>query len=335
MIKLQSLSKVYENNGLKINALNNVSLHVKSGDIFGVIGLSGAGKSTLIRIVNYLEKPTEGIVKVDGKELGKLTIKQLRLLRKDIGMIFQHFNLLQSKTIYQNIAIPLILNKEKKGAIRDRVLELLAFVGLEDKAKNYPNELSGGQKQRVGIARALATNPSVLLCDEATSALDPQTTESILQLLKKINREYNITILMITHEMDIIKEICNRVAVMEAGEIVEYGDVTKVFNSPQHDTTKRFIQRRSSEVIPASIREEIVANKKGRIVMLSFSEKTNDMLNKLIKNEHISVDFLYSFVNDYDARSHYMLIRLKGEDTSVHKALGQLEDERLLIEEVV
>src|SRR5690625_188532 len=198
MIELQNLSKIYENNGLKINALNNVNLHVEAGDIFGVIGLSGAGKSTLVRTVNYLEKPTEGTVKVDGKELGTLSVKQLRSLRKNIGMIFQHFNLLQSKTIYQNIAIPLILNKEKKGAIKDRVMELLSFVGLEDKAKNYPNELSGGQKQRVGIARALATNPSVLLCEEATSALEPQTTESILQLLKKINREYNITILMIT-----------------------------------------------------------------------------------------------------------------------------------------
>lgn len=335
MIELQNLSKIYENNGLKINALNNVNLHVEAGDIFGVIGLSGAGKSTLIRTVNYLEKPTEGTVKVDGKELGTLSVKQLRSLRKNIGMIFQHFNLLQSKTIYQNIAIPLILNKEKKGAIKDRVMELLSFVGLEDKAKNYPNELSGGQKQRVGIARALATNPSVLLCDEATSALDPQTTESILQLLKKINREYNITILMITHEMDIIKEICNRVAVMEAGEIVEYGDVTKVFNQPQHETTKRFIQRKSSEVIPASVREEMVANKNGRIVKVNFTEETNDMLNELIKNEDILIDFLYTAVNDYDASSHYLLIRVKGEDVSVDRALTQLANRRLLIEEVV
>lgn len=334
MIVLQNISKVYENKGLKINALNNVTLNIEAGDIFGVIGLSGAGKSTLIRIVNYLERPTQGIVKVDGKNLGKLSIKQLRLLRKNIGMIFQHFNLLQSKTIYQNIAIPLILNKEKKTVINDRVMELLAFVGLEDKAENYPNELSGGQKQRVGIARALATNPSVLLCDEATSALDPQTTESILQLLKRINDEYNITILMITHEMDIIKEICNRVAVMEAGEIVEYGDVAEVFSNPQHDTTKRFIQRKSNEIIPASVWEKMATNKEGRIIKVNFCEKTNDMLNQLIRNENVSIDFLYSSVND-NCEDNYLLIQLRGEVTSVNEALVRLKNEQLLIEEVV
>lgn len=335
MIVLQSLSKVYENNGLKINALHDVNLHVEAGDIFGVIGLSGAGKSTLIRTVNYLEKPTEGTVKVGGKELGRLSVKQLRLLCKNIGMIFQHFNLLQSKTIYQNVAIPLVLNKEKKDTIRKRVMELLTFVGLADKAKNYPNELSGGQKQRVGIARALATNPSVLLCDEATSALDPQTTESILQLLKKINREYNITILMITHEMDIIKEICNRVAVMEEGEIVEYGEVTEVFGNPQHETTKRFIQRKSNDIIPINIREEIVANKKGRIAKINLTETTNDVLNDLIKNENVAIDFLYSTMNESDGRSHYMLIRLRGEGFFVQKAFTRLKDEHLLIEEVI
>jgi len=242
VITLNNVTKVYKNNGLNITALNDVNLHVQKGEIFGVIGLSGAGKSTLIRTVNFLEKPTKGDVIVAEKSLKKLNVKELRSIRKNIGMIFQHFNLLQSKTIFQNIALPLILNKEKKHVIENRVMELLDFVGLQDKAYSYPNELSGGQKQRIGIARALATNPSVLLCDEATSALDPQTTESILHLLKKINEQYDITILMITHEMDIIKKVCHRVAVMEDGRIVEYGDVKDVFTKPQHETTKRFIR---------------------------------------------------------------------------------------------
>ena len=336
MITLQNLSKVYDSNGLQINALRDVNLNVKTGDIFGVIGLSGAGKSTLIRTVNYLEKPTAGDVIVDGKNLSDLSIKQLRSLRKNIGMIFQHFNLLKSKTIFQNIAIPLILNKEKKSKINDRVMELLAFVGLEDKAKSYPNELSGGQKQRVGIARALATNPSVLLCDEATSALDPQTTDSILQLLKKINDEYHITILMITHEMNIIQEICNRVAVMEAGEVVEYGDVKEVFGNPQHETTKRFLRRKTNDDIPESIRETVANLEEGKVVKVSFTEKTNNLLNHLIKTANVTIDFLYSSMKeDNQYESNYLLIQLKGEEEAVHQAFLQLKHERILLEEVV
>lgn len=194
MIELKNIQKIFNKKGVKVEALKGVNLQVDKGDIFGVIGFSGAGKSTLIRMVNYLEQPTSGEVIVDNKNLGKLTTKELREVRKQIGMIFQHFNLLESKNVFENIAIPLVLNHRTKDEIESRVNELLEFVGLEDKAKAYPSELSGGQKQRIGIARALATNPLILLCDEATSALDPQTTGSILQLLKKINREYNITI---------------------------------------------------------------------------------------------------------------------------------------------
>ena len=207
MIELRNVHKTFIRKEVKIEALKSISLKVDKGDIFGVIGYSGAGKSTLIRLVNYLERPTEGQVLVDGHDLGAYSDKELRAAKKNIGMIFQHFNLLESKKVFDNVAIPLVLLKKSKAEIRKRVEELLAFVGLSDKAGSYPSELSGGQKQRVGIARALASNPSILLCDEATSALDPQTTSSILQLLKRINAEYNITIMIITHEMSVIQEI--------------------------------------------------------------------------------------------------------------------------------
>src|SRR5699024_2487255 len=228
LIELKNISKIYKRNNTETQALKDINLHINKGDIFGVIGFSGAGKSTLIRLVNYLEKPTKGKVIINNHDLNHYPVRQLRKLRKDIGMIYQHFNLLNSKTIYQNIAIPLVLEKENKKIIQKRVIELLEFVGLEDKVDSYPNELSGGQKQRIGIARALATNPSILLCDEITSALDPNTTDSILKLLQKINETYNITIMIITHEMNIIQKICNRVAVMEDGKVIEEGTVLDV-----------------------------------------------------------------------------------------------------------
>lgn len=218
MIELRNVSKTYVRKGLSIEALKNINIKVDKGDIFGFIGFSGAGKSTLIRLVNRLEKVTSGEVLVEGEQLNTYSTSGLRKVRKKIGMIFQHFNLLESKTVFDNIAIPLVLLKRNKREIEGRVKELLAFIGLSDKANSYPSELSGGQKQRVGIARALASNPSILLCDEATSALDPQTTQSILDLLRKINKEYKITILIITHEMSVIQRICNKVAVMEKGK---------------------------------------------------------------------------------------------------------------------
>jgi len=199
MIEFQNLKKVYESGGQQVAALNGIDLKINKGEIFGVIGFSGAGKSSLVRCVNLLERPTSGSVIVDGHNLTSMSVKEVREIKKNIGMVFQHFNLLNSKTVYANVAMPLTLAKVPKDGIKKRVQELLEFVGLADKADYYPDQLSGGQKQRIGIARALATQPSILLCDEATSALDPQTTSSILQLLKKINKEYNITILIITH----------------------------------------------------------------------------------------------------------------------------------------
>ena len=231
-IEIKNLSKSFIDKDTKVEALRDINLTVEKGDIFGIIGMSGAGKSTLIRCINYLEKPTSGQVIIEGKELGQLNEKELRTKRQDIAMIFQHFNLLQQKNVIDNIIFPLSLQGVKKKEAREKAFELLAKVGLEDKAKSYPSQLSGGQQQRVAIARALAGNPSILLCDEATSALDPQTTASILSLLKEINEEYGITIVLITHQMSVVKAICNKVAVLEEGQLVESGRLDEV-NLPE------------------------------------------------------------------------------------------------------
>lgn len=241
MIKLEHLQKVF-NEG-KVKALNDVSVEIEQGDIFGIIGYSGAGKSTLIRCINGLEKPDSGRVEVMGQEISHLSEKELMSVRKNIGMIFQHFNLMNSKNIFDNIAFPLKYTKLNKIEKEKRVKELLVLVGLEDKAKAYPSQLSGGQKQRVAIARALATQPKILLCDEATSALDPQTTRSILELLKEINKQLGITIVLITHQMEVIKEICSKVAVMEKGKVLETGSLVDVFGSPKSHITREFISK--------------------------------------------------------------------------------------------
>ena len=222
--------------------MNNVSLHVPAGQIYGVIGASGAGKSTLIRCVNLLERPTEGSVLVDGQELTTLSESELTKARRQIGMIFQHFNLLSSRTVFGNVALPLELDNTPKDEIKRRVTELLSLVGLGDKHDSYPSNLSGGQKQRVAIARALASNPKVLLCDEATSALDPATTRSILELLKDINRRLGLTILLITHEMDVVKRICDCVAVISNGELIAQDTVSEVFSHPKTPLAQKFIQ---------------------------------------------------------------------------------------------
>ena len=241
MIKVEHANKTFSGKYGKVHALQDVSIHVEKGDIYGIIGFSGAGKSTLIRLVNGLETLDSGTVTVHGEELGSLKKPQLRKLRRKIGMVFQQFNLLESKTVYHNIALPLILEKVPKAEIDKKVKEVLQFVELEDKKDVYVSQLSGGQKQRVGIARALTTTPDILLCDEATSALDPQTTEAILKLLKKINREMGVTILLITHQMQVVQMICNKVAVMEKGQVVEAGSVLDVFGKPQAPVTKRFV----------------------------------------------------------------------------------------------
>ncbi|MFJ6208647.1 methionine ABC transporter ATP-binding protein [Lysinibacillus sp. NPDC092081] len=254
MIVFKYIVKEFYQKKKKIIALNDVSLEVHKGDIFGIIGYSGAGKSTLIRMVNGLENPTSGQIIVDGKDIQTLSPKEKIVNKKKISMIFQHFNLLESKIVFDNVALPLKLRNESKEQIDRKVKEMLSFVGLEDKVKNYPNQLSGGQKQRVGIARALVTNPEILLCDEATSALDPKTTKSILALLKRINEQFNITILLITHEMEVIRDLCNKVAVMENGQLVETGNVIQVFGQPNEPTTKDFVET----VIPNKIPKDLL-----------------------------------------------------------------------------
>lgn len=269
MIEFHNVHKTYRVAGKEIPALHPTNLRVENGQVFGLIGHSGAGKSTLLRLINRLEQPSGGQINVDGEEVTALDANGLRRFRQQVGMIFQHFNLLASKTVADNVALPLTLAGElSRKAIDQRVAELLARVGLSDHAKKYPAQLSGGQKQRVGIARALATKPKILLCDEATSALDPQTTASVLQLLTEINRELKLTIVLITHEMDVIRRVCDQVAVMDAGVIVEQGSVADVFLHPKHPTTKRFVQE--ADQVDESEQRDDFAHVPGRIVRLTF-----------------------------------------------------------------
>lgn len=339
MIQLQKVRKIFNRKDITVEALKNVNLNVEKGDIFGVIGFSGAGKSTLIRLVNYLERPTSGKVIVADKDLGSLSTKELRELRKQIGMIFQHFNLLNSKTVFDNVAIPLKLNNIPKAEIDRRVQELLQYVGLENKSCSYPDELSGGQKQRVGIARALATNPLILLCDEATSALDPQTTESILTLLKKINREYNITILIITHEMNVIKDICNKVAVIEKGEIIEAGSVLEVFGNPKKETTKSFVRTVIKDSIPKSIIDSLKIEYENNIVYkLSFvGDNTKEaLISEIAKRFDVQTNILFATVNEIQGVPiGNLIVQLRGEEYAIELAYKYLKGRQVLVEEVI
>ncbi|MBQ9256960.1 MAG: ATP-binding cassette domain-containing protein [Acidaminococcaceae bacterium] len=253
MIKFQDISKVYQGKTSEIHALRHVNLTIGDGEIYGIIGLSGAGKSTLLSMINGLEFPSEGAVLVNGINICRLRFSELQKIRRNIGMIFQEFNLLNSRTVRHNISLPLIIAGEDKAVIRERVDKLLHFVGLTDKAEQFPDQLSGGQKQRVGIARALVTNPSILLSDEATSALDPDTMESILDLLKRINKELGITIVMVTHQIRAVQKICNKVAVMQSGSVIEEGEVFRVFSNPQQQVTKDFVRTVVPDVITSSV----------------------------------------------------------------------------------
>ena len=285
MIELQNITKTFYQKDREVTALNGVSLKVPSGKIFGVIGTSGAGKSTLIRCVNLLEKPTSGQVIVDGKNLISLSASQLAQERRQIGMIFQHFNLLSSRTVYDNVAFPLELSGTSKGAVKERVTELLQLVGLSEKANDYPASLSGGQKQRVAIARTLANNPKVLLCDEATSALDPATTRSILNLLKDINRRLNITILLITHQMEVVKSICDEVAVISNGQLIEQGTVGEIFANPKQELTRQFIASSLHIEIPSSYSERLSATNAEGLHPLLKLELTGQSVNEPVLSE--------------------------------------------------
>ncbi len=257
IIEIEYLSKVFDGREDQVHALKDVSLKIEEGEIFGVIGLSGAGKSTLVRCLNLLDRPTSGVVRVNGKELMKLSESELRKERQSIAMIFQHFNLLMQRNVLDNVSFPMEIAGINKREARQRALEYLKTVELMEKAKAYPVQLSGGQKQRVAIARALAADPQIILCDEATSALDPQTTRTILELLKKINKEFKITIVVITHEMRVIEEICDRVAVLDHGKLDEIGDVKEVFANPKTKAAKRLILARQSEQLAEEIAKEV------------------------------------------------------------------------------
>jgi len=337
MIELQNVSKTFERKGIKIEALQGINLRVEKGDIFGIIGYSGAGKSTLLRLVNALEIPTAGEVVINGAAINRFSQQQLRAIKKDIGMIFQNFNLLLSKTVFQNVAMPLVLLGKNRTFIATRVAELLEFVGLGDRAGSYPNELSGGQKQRVGIARALASNPSILLCDEATSALDPQTTAQILLLLKRINQKYNITILLITHEMTVIQKICNKVAVMEQGTIIEQGAVIDVFGHPTHPTTVNFVRTVIQDRLPDSIRDELRADIHGRRLRLEFIglAANRPIINNLIKRFEVEVNILYASMSEVqDVTLGFMMVQLNGEAGQIEAAMTFLAQAGVDIQEI-
>lgn len=305
MIELKNVSKVFKNKDNEVRALDGVDLTIEDGDIYGIIGFSGAGKSTLIRTINALEAPTSGQVIVDGEDINKLSKAQLRGKRKKIGMIFQQFNLLETKTVYENIALPLVLNHVPKEQIRKKVEEVLEYVELTDKKNTYPSKLSGGQKQRVGIARALATEPSILLSDESTSALDPKTTKAILSLLKKINKELKITIVLITHEMNVIQSICNHVAVMENGRIVERGEVLDIFSEPKQEITRNFVKTVINDSVPELLVEGIKSEKKNnKLLKLKFldSDSTESVLSGVNKNYDVETNILFANISEIQER---------------------------------
>lgn len=327
MIELQQVSKTFHKKNGSVTALDNVSFTVGKGNIFGVIGASGAGKSTLIRCVNLLERPGSGKVIVDGKNLPDLSSSELARSRREMGMIFQHFNLLSSRTVYENIALPLELDKTPVSQIKTRVDELLALVGLEEKRNDFPSNLSGGQKQRVAIARALAARPKILLCDEATSALDPATTSSILSLLKNINRKFGITILLITHEMDVIKAICDEVAVISDGKLIEKGRVGDIFSNPSSPVTREFITSSHDVAVPFELEQVLTESSNGTdypLVKLRFTGKLNagtvfSETSRLfeVDNEIVAANMDYA----QGIKFGVILILVKGTQENVQQAI--------------
>ena len=332
MIQFERVHKTYKVSGREITALETCNLHIPQGQIFGLIGHSGAGKSTLLRLINRLEEPSGGRVLVADEDVTALDAKGLRRFRQGLGMIFQHFNLLASKTVADNVAMPLTLAGEHSTAqIRERVAMLLNRVGLSDHALKYPAQLSGGQKQRVGIARALATEPKILLCDEATSALDPQTTAQVLQLLNEINRELNLTIVLITHEMDVIRRVCDQVAVMDAGLIVEQGQVADVFLHPKHPTTRRFVYE--AEQLDEQEMAHDFARVEGRIVRLTFQGEATyaPLLGQIARESGVDYSILAGRIDHIrDTPYGQLTLSLVGGDASA--AIKQLQAAQVTVE---
>lgn len=334
MIEVINLSKSFIDKNGKVEALKNINLKVEKGDIYGIIGLSGAGKSTLIRCINRLEEPTSGSILIDGQDIMKQKDEDMMKIRRKIGMIFQSFNLLSRRDCSKNIAFPLEVSDCNKSYINKRVDELLELVGLLDKKHSYPSQLSGGQKQRVAIARALAGKADLLLCDEATSSLDPSTTKSILNLLKEINTAFGITIILITHQMEVIKEICNRVAVISEGEIVEQGTTFELFSKPKHTVTKRFLSDKSLE-------GSYGYNAKGnnaRLYKLTFLQESahQPIISQMIKKTGVEVNIIAGHISNVQDK-HYgnLIIEISGDSDTVEKALEYLTQSKLDVEELM
>lgn len=339
MIELKNIQKVFDTASGNVHAVNDVTLNIDKGDIYGVIGFSGAGKSTLIRCINLLERPTSGQVIVDGKDLLQLNTKELRESRKKIGMIFQHFNLMRSRTVHDNVAFPLKGSGLSKSEIKEKVKNLLELVELSDKENAYPSQLSGGQKQRVAIARALANDPHVLLCDEATSALDPQTTQSILALLKSLNERLNLTIVLITHEMAVVKAICNKVAIMEHGKVVEKGTILEVFNNPQEQVTKNFINTTTSinkifDMIET--RDPLVSLDQDEVLLrliYSSGSAEEPLMANLVKSYDVSFNIIFGNVEVLDGNPlGNLVIKLKGEKKNIEAAINYTKAQGVKVE---
>ncbi|MEN2666228.1 methionine ABC transporter ATP-binding protein [Listeria aquatica] len=328
MITLQNVVKDYLARKNRVRAVDDVSLEIADGEIFGVVGYSGAGKSSLIRMFNGLELPTAGDVIVDNKKISQIRGRELRKARQKIGMIFQHFNLLWSRTVFENIAFPLEIAGVKRAERKERVQELIQLVGLSGKENAYPSELSGGQKQRVGIARALANDPDVLLCDEATSALDPQTTDEVLDLLLDINKRLHLTIIVITHEMHVIRKICNRVAVMEAGKVVELGDVLEVFKHPKQNVTKRFIEQVTESDETEELIHLLLTNySEGRLVKLLFMSEnaTQPVISQVAQAHDVALNVLHgSLTQTQNGAYGTLYVQIQGADEEIEKTIESL-----------
>ncbi|MBQ1777798.1 D-methionine transport system ATP-binding protein [Succiniclasticum ruminis] len=339
MIEFQNISKVYQGKNGEVQALEHVNLKIMDGEIYGIIGLSGAGKSTLLSMINGLEYPSEGAVLVNGNNICGMSFSGLQKIRRTIGMIFQEFNLLNSRTVRHNISLPLIIAGEDKAVIRERVDKLLQFVGLTDKAEQFPDQLSGGQKQRVGIARALVTNPSILLSDEATSALDPDTMESILDLLKRINKEMGITIVMVTHQIRAVQKICNKVAVMQSGKVIEEGEVFQVFSNPQQEITRDFVRTVVPDVITPSVCRQIRMESKGNYEILRLKFTGNNALGDLIYQINtkflLKTRILHATVTELDEQTLGILIlQISGSPEQIAEVEEYVRDCGVQCEEV-
>ncbi len=339
MIRLEHVTKSFQTKDGEVHAVKDVSLEVREGQIYGIIGFSGAGKSTLVRCINLLERPDDGKVIFDGKNLLELSDKELRAERQKMGMIFQHFNLLRAKTIYENIALPLRMMKKDKQEIDRKVMELLELIDLVERKDSYPSQLSGGQKQRVAIARALASDPKVLLCDEATSALDPQTTQSILRLIKKVNREMKITVIMITHEMLVVKEICDRVAVMENGRVVEKNDIVPIFINPVEEITQNFINTtNNSNKINELIEEKHPLTQLApdqQLVRLKYSSSNTKeaLISEISRRFHIDCSIVFGNVEVIkDAPLGTLVTIFTGTDENIKRALDYTREHGVYVE---